>query len=209
MKMDNQTVVNFSIVNRDLSILRDKYSDNVAFKHAMKRISLVLAVELGKDLANTGIQIETPLEQMTGSTLKNSPLLLPVLRAGLGMLDGFREIFPESPVGMIGTKRNEETLEAQNYYINIPSLQSDVPVFLLDPMLATGGTGIHAIRTLMEMGYHDISYISVISAPEGISRVKMVFPRVKIFTCSIDRALNSNGYILPGLGDAGDRYFST
>ncbi len=207
--MENVKLLESSILKRDLTTLRDKNSSSVVFSTALRRIALILAVESGSVLDTVSTVVDTPLEKTDGYKLRTNPVLLPVLRAGLGMLEGFREIYPDSPVGMIGTKRNEATLAAENYYINIPKSADGDIVFLLDPMLATGGTGIHAIETLKKMGFNAIIYFSVISAPEGINNVQKAHPSVKIITCAIDRELNSNGYIMPGLGDAGDRYFST
>ncbi len=207
--MENVKLLESSILKRDLTTLRDKNSSSVVFSTALRRIALILAVESGSVLDTVSTVVDTPLEKTDGYKLRTNPVLLPVLRAGLGMLEGFREIYPDSPVGMIGTKRNEATLAAENYYINIPKSAEGNIVFLLDPMLATGGTGIHAIETLKKMGFNAIIYFSVISAPEGINNVQKAHPSVKIITCAIDRELNSNGYIMPGLGDAGDRYFST
>ncbi len=207
--MENVKLLESSILKRDLTTLRDKNSSSVVFSTALRRIALILAVESGSVLDTVSTVVDTPLEKTDGYKLRTNPVLLPVLRAGLGMLEGFREIYPDSPVGMIGTKRNEATLAAENYYINIPKSADGNIVFLLDPMLATGGTGIHAIETLKKMGFNAIIYFSVISAPEGINNVQKAHPSVKIITCAIDRELNSNGYIMPGLGDAGDRYFST
>lgn len=198
-----------SLISRDISKLRDKYTSASEFGSALHRLSLALAFYSGKLLPLNEYKLETPLEETTGYNLVDPPILSPVLRAGLGMLSGFREVYPESSVAMIGTRRNEETLEPENYYVNIPAYDLKRPVFILDPMLATGGTVAHAINSLKKIGYSKFFFFSVISAPEGIKKLEDDHPDVNLFTCVIDRELNSRGYILPGLGDAGDRFFGT
>jgi uracil phosphoribosyltransferase len=175
----------------------------------LKRVSQLLVYEASQDLALDGKTVETPLEEAQGVVLVHPVVLVPVLRAGLGMVEAFLEILPSARVGHIGLYRNEETLEPVEYYGRYPESLRDATVFLLDPMLATGGSAVAAIRLLREKGAGDIRLASLVSAPEGVRAVETQFPDVPVFTAALDRGLNERGYIVPGLGDAGDRIFGT
>ncbi|NUN09821.1 MAG: uracil phosphoribosyltransferase [Ignavibacteriaceae bacterium] len=207
--MVTELIKSSSVIKRDISLLRDKNTSVTAFSQTMHRLSLAMAFYAGEKLSTSEYQVETPLETTEGFRIIKVPVLSPVLRAGLGMLSGFREIFPESPVAMIGTRRNEETLQPENYYVNVPANDVNEPVFILDPMLATGGTVSHALSYIKGLGFREMIYFSIISSPEGIEKIAGDHPEVRLITCVIDRELNNRGYILPGLGDAGDRYFGT
>lgn len=207
--MVTELIINSSLIKRDISLLRDKSTSVTEFGKTMYRLSLAMAFYSGEKLSTTEYRVDTPLEETTGFRLTRIPILSPVLRAGLGMLSGFREVFPASQVAMIGTRRNEVTLQPENYYVNVPANDLNEPVFLLDPMLATGGTVSHAVNYIKGLGFKEIVYFSIISSPEGIEKIEGDHPDVRIITCVIDRELNQRGYILPGLGDAGDRYFGT
>ena len=155
------------------------------------------------------VEVETPLEKTTGYRLSEEIILVPILRAGLGMVSGFLEIIPDAKVGHIGMERNEETLEPNSYYFKIPSSKGNTKIIVLDPMLATGGSVIAAISKLKNSGIINCTFASLVAAPEGIKNVTKKHPEVEIFTTALDRGLNEKGYILPGLGDAGDRTFGT
>lgn len=197
------------LIQREVTILRDKSTTSAAFRSALKRVSQLLVYEASQDLALDGKTVETPLEEAQGVVLVHPVVLVPVLRAGLGMVEAFLEILPSARVGHIGLYRNEETLEPVEYYGRYPESLRDATVFLLDPMLATGGSAVAAIRLLREKGAVDIRLASLVSAPEGVRAVETQFPDVHVFTAALDRGLNERGYIVPGLGDAGDRIFGT
>lgn len=199
---------NFPLIKTSLTRLRDTRSDHEVFRAHVKLISKLLAAELSKEFALREHDVETPLETTKGYHLKDEIILLPILRAGLGMLEGFLEVIPQAKSGHIGLQRNEETLLPENYYYKIP--KSDSPVYIvLDPMLATGGSASEAIAKIKKENIKKIFLVSVISAPEGVKKIQTDHPDVQIYTASVDRELNDKGYILPGLGDAGDRIFGT
>jgi uracil phosphoribosyltransferase len=205
----NFILVDHPIVKRDLTILRDKKTNPEIFRAALRRVSIVLAVALSKDFEITESKIKTPLESTIGYKLKNQVVLVPVLRAGLGMVAGFLEIFPDSKVGHIGLQRDEVTLNPIEYYYKTPKNISDAKVVLLDPMLATGGSSSEAIKYLKKRGAKNIAFACLVAAPEGLKRVLTDHKNIKVFSAGLDRQLNDKGYIVPGLGDAGDRTFGT
>ncbi len=199
---------NFPLIKTALTRLRDEKSDHEIFRLHVKLISKLLAAELSKKFELREHVVSTPLEDTTGYKLRDEIILLPILRAGLGMLEGFLEVIPQAKSGHIGLQRNEETLLPENYYYKIP--KSDSPVYIvLDPMLATGGSASEAIRKIKKEGVKQIFLVSVISAPEGVKKINADHPDITVYTACLDRELNEKGYILPGLGDAGDRIFGT
>ena len=161
------------------------------------------------DFATRVTSCETPLEVTSGVEMTRRIILTPVLRAGLGFLDGFFDLLPEAAVAHIGLARNEQTLKPEPYYIKTPPIVAESEVIVLDPMLATGGSAVEAVRRLVNLGATHLRYVCLVAAPEGIATFEGAWPEVPIFTASIDRGLNDRGYILPGLGDAGDRLFGT
>ncbi len=205
----NITIIDHSIIKRDITILRDVNTKPEFFRTAVQRISNVLAVEICKDLEVKKIEVTTPLEKTEGYILDSEIVLVPVLRAGLGMVSGFIQILPGAKVGHIGLQRDEETLKPNAYYYKTPSNLGSSKVILLDPMLATGGSASDALDFLKEKGAKDLIFACLVSAPEGIKKLEKNHPDVKIYSASLDRELNDKGYILPGLGDAGDRTFGT
>ena len=207
--MKNLTIINHPLIKRDVSILRDKETDNHLFRTTLRRIASVMAFEVMRDLKLKKKTVRTPLERTTGYTLAEDIVIVPVLRAGLGLVDGFLDLLPEARVGHVGLYRNEETLEPVDYYSKFPRALHKKLVLLLDPMLATGGSGAAAITFLKRKGARRIRFVSLVAAPEGVRRISAAHPEVKIFTAVLDRKLNAHGYILPGLGDAGDRIFGT
>lgn len=207
--MNNVFMIDTPLVKVDVTNLRNKNTNEELFRNSVKRISYALAHEISKYFEVREVNVETPLEITQGYELTHSIVLVPILRAGLGMMDAFLEIMPKASVGHIGLQRDEETLQPIDYYYKTPKQLDKAKVILLDPMLATGGSSSAAISYLKESGAKEIYFASLIAAPEGIKRVTGDHPDVKVFTAAFDRALNEKGYIVPGLGDAGDRTFGT
>ena len=203
------TLLEHPVIQSDLARLRDRRTTSAEFRALMRRISIVMAAELSRSLLTRPVRVRTPLESAGGVRLRGGVALMPILRAGLGMTEGFLEVLPEAKVGHIGIYRDEMTLEPVDYYLKVPRSLKDLATIVLDPMLATGGSACAAIRALRERGARSIALAVIVAAPEGIARVRALKPTVSLFTCAVDRALNANGYILPGLGDAGDRSFGT
>jgi uracil phosphoribosyltransferase len=207
--MKNLTIIDHPLIKRDLSILRDKKTTSHLFRTTLRRISSVMAFQVTHDLKVKVGTVETPLERTKGFALAEEVIIVPVLRAGLGLVDGFLDFLPEAKVGHVGLYRNEETLKPVDYYSKFPRHLNRSLVMLLDPMLATGGSGAAAISFLKNKGAKRIRFVSLLAAPEGVKKITRDHPDVKIFTAVLDRQLNTHGYILPGLGDAGDRIFGT
>lgn len=202
-------LIDHPIVKRDVTILRDKNTDAENFRAALQRVSNILAVELSKEFRLTRTEVETPLEKTEGAKLAHDVILVPVLRAGLGMVNGFLQIIPEAKVGHIGLQRDEETLKPIEYYYKVPKNLETAEVVMLDPMLATGGSAAEALKYLKKRGASKLVFACLVASPEGIVKIESEHPDVKIFAAALDRELNNKGYILPGLGDAGDRTFGT
>ena len=207
--MKNLFIIDHPLIKRDLTILRDKKTPIHQFRATLSRIASLIAYEITRDLPTRIIGIKTPLEKTKGSSIGQQIVLIPILRAGLGLVDGFVEVIPEARVGHIGIFRDEETLKPIDYYFKVPHNLNSALVLLLDPMLATGGSGVAAISCLKDRGARNIRMASLVAAPEGVKRILKAHSDVRIYTCALDRELNSKGYILPGLGDAGDRLFGT
>ena len=194
--------VEHPLIEDALSILRDAATSHEEFRRLTKKLSSLLVFEASRDLPLRQVDIETPLERTTGGRLNAETVLVPVLRAGMGMLDVLLELFPGASVGYVGLERDEETAVARRYYLKLPDLP-DRQVFLLDPMLATGGSALAAIEAL------SIRLLCIVAAPEGVALLEKHCPDVSIYTAAIDRRLDERKYILPGLGDFGDRLFGT
>ncbi len=209
MKRRNIILIDHPLVKRDLSVLRDRKTSNHVFRSTLRRIAAAMAFEVTRDLAVKPISVRTPLEKTEGYRLADDIVLVPILRAGLGLVDGFLDFLPDARVGHVGLYRNEKTLEPVDYYAKFPRTLAHSVVLLLDPMLATGGSGAAAIRFMKDKGANRIRFATLVAAPEGIARVLSAHPDVRVFTTAIDRELNDRGFILPGLGDAGDRLFGT
>ena len=201
------TVVDHALAGHLLAQLRSQETAPPVFRTLAKRLALTLALEAIRDLPTTEIAVRTPLEETTGRVLGDL-VAVPILRAGLGMLEAVTELFPEVAVGYIGLERDEASLEPQSYYRKLPPVGGR-NVLVLDPMLATGGSGSAATSAVKEGGPRSIRFVCVVAAPEGIKRMEADHPDVPIFTAAIDRQLNERGYIVPGLGDFGDRLFGT
>jgi uracil phosphoribosyltransferase len=201
------TVVDHALAAHLLAQLRDQRTPPPVFRTLAKRLALVLTVEAIRDLPTAEVEVRTPLESAGGRVLGDL-VAVPILRAGLGMLEAVTELFPEVAVGYIGLERDEASLQPQSYYRKLPAVEGRT-VLILDPMLATGGSGSAATAAVKQGGPSSIRFVCVVSAPEGIARMQADHPDVPIFTAAVDRQLNEHGYILPGLGDFGDRLFGT
>ncbi|MCU7489900.1 MAG: uracil phosphoribosyltransferase [Bacteroidota bacterium] len=208
-EFNNFNLVDHPLIKRDLTILRDKDTDQNNFRIALRRVSSILAFEISKSFKVDTFEIETPLEKTDGYKLAQDIVLVPVLRAGLSMVNAFLEIIPEAKVGHIGIQRNEVTLEPVDYYYKTPKNIDIAKVILLDPMLATGGSGAAALNFLKKRGAVECIFACLVASPQGIKKIESVHPDVKVYSAALDRTLNDRGYILPGLGDAGDRTFGT
>lgn len=198
-----------SLLAARITELRNVHTSRENFCRVLKQISVILAAELGHAIPIETTDVQTPLEITPGVKLSTPVVLVPILRAGLGMVAGFEEVFHEAPIGHIGIMRDEKTLQPTVYSRKLPPITSQARVLVLDPMLATGSSSTVAIDIVKETGARDIHLVSCLAAPEGIQRVAAAHPDVTIHVAAIDRGLNDKGYILPGLGDAGDRQFGT
>jgi len=208
-KITNFNLINHPLVKRDITIIRDVNTNCETFRSAISRLSNIIAVKLFVDLKLKEIEVQTPLEKTNGFKLAQEVVIVPVLRAGLGMVNGFLQIIPDAKVGHIGLERDEETLNPIAYYYKTPDNLVEHEIILVDPMLATGGSASAAISFLKKRGAKNIIFACIVAAPEGINQINEDHPDVKIFGAALDRELNDKGYILPGLGDAGDRTFGT
>lgn len=204
------TVVDHPLIQHKLSLMRQHDTPSAVFRQLLREISTLLAYELLRDLEITTRPIQTPLETMEAPVLKGKKLVfVSILRAGNGLLEGLLDLVPSARVGHIGLYRDHETLEAIKYYFKMPPAVGDRKVIAVDPMLATGNTTTKALSNLKEAGARDLKLLCLLAAPEGVERVQKAHPDVPIFTAALDRELDDKGYILPGLGDAGDRLYGT
>jgi len=204
------TEVGHPLVRHKLGLLRDVSTSTEMFRRLVNELTLLLTYEATKDMGLEEIRVETPLETTTAQRIPGKKVAVcPILRAGMGMLDGVLSLIPGARVGFIGLYRNEETLEPVEYYVKLPNDIADRDVILLDPMLATGNSTAAAVETVKGAGATSVRLIALIAAPEGIERIHRDHPDVSIVVAAIDRALNEKGYIVPGLGDAGDRLYGT
>ncbi len=208
--MSTVTITNHPLIQHKLSVLRRKETSSKDFRTLISEISMLLCYEATRNLALCDIEIETPICKMTAKTIDGKKLtVVPILRAGLGMVDGLLKIIPSARVGHIGLYRDEKTLKPVEYYCKLPDDIYDRDVFIVDPMLATGGSAIDAVSQIKLRNPRSIKMICIISAPEGVKALQEAHPDVDIFCAAMDEKLNENGYIVPGLGDAGDRIFGT
>jgi uracil phosphoribosyltransferase len=203
-------VVDHPLVQHKLGLLRDRTTPTQVFRQLVDELTLLLTYEATKDMATEEVEIETPLERTTVQRISGKKVAVcPILRAGVGMLDGVLSLISGARVGFIGLYRNEETLEPVEYYVKLPADIAQRDVIVLDPMLATGNSTAAAVATVKKAGAQSIRLIAIIAAPEGIERLQAEHPDVTIVVAAIDRELNERGYIMPGLGDAGDRLYGT
>jgi uracil phosphoribosyltransferase len=204
------SVVDHPLVQHKLSLLRDRETSTAEFRRLMHELSLLLAYEATRGLPLVEVEVETPLERASVPMLSGKKLcLVSILRAGSGLLDGMLELVPLAKVGHIGLYRDPATLQAIEYYLKLPDDLPERDVILVDPMLATGNSAVAAIARLKQMGARSIKFVCLVAAPEGVAEVSRHYPDVSILAAALDRCLNEHGYILPGLGDAGDRLFGT
>lgn len=202
-------VIDHPVVQDQLTILRDKATAPEQFRPLVEELSLVLAYEAARNLPTTEISLETPVGPARGRRLAEPICLVPILRAGLAMADGILRLFPNARVGHIGLYRDPDTTQPVSYYRNFPPGMENQPIMVLDPMLATGGSAIAGVGMVKEAGGRSISFLSVVAAPEGIAAFHEAHPDVPVYTAAVDQGLNDKAYIVPGLGDAGDRLYGT
>ena len=204
------TIVEHPLVQHKLTLMRDRNTSTAEFRRLTREISLLLAYEATRDLPIEAMPIDTPLERANFPLLAGKKLcLVSILRAGNGILDGMLDLLPSARVGHIGIYREPRTLQAIEYYLKLPEDLAERDAILVDPMLATGNSAVAAISRLVELKARSIKFVCLVAAPEGVAQVAQIFPEAAIITASLDRCLDEHGYILPGLGDAGDRLFGT
>ncbi len=207
---DHLTVVDHPLIQHKLTLMRDKNTSTAVFRQLLREISQLLAYEITRNLAMTTRRIETPMAPMDAPVLAGKKLaLISILRAGNGLLDGVHDLIPSARVGFVGLYRDEETLQPVQYYFKVPDALEERLVIAVDPMLATGNSSVAAIDLLKEAGATNIRFLCLLAAPEGVARMKEAHPDVPVVTAALDEKLNEVGYIVPGLGDAGDRMFGT
>jgi uracil phosphoribosyltransferase len=210
MALPNLTIVEHPLVQHKLTLMRDRETSTAGFRRLLREISLLLAYEVTRDLPLETRRVETPMEAMEAPILEGKKLaLVSILRAGNGLLDGVLELIPAARVGFVGLYRDEETLQPVQYYSKLPAGMSERVAIAVDPMLATGNSSAAAVELIKQAGATDIRFLCLLAAPEGVARMQAAHPDVPVITAALDRGLNEKGYILPGLGDAGDRMFGT
>ncbi len=206
---ENLHIIEHPLLKAKLTVLRDKNTNRQTFRRTLSEVAMLMTYDLTRNIPVKSIEVETPLEKTRGVELHKDVTLVPILRAGLGMIDGILELLPNARVGHIGVYRDKTTLLPVEYYLKLPDNVNETFVILVDPMLATGGSALAAIEILKKQGIKDLNFLCLVAAPEGVKAVHDRFPDVRIFAAALDRQLNDHGYILPGLGDAGDRLYGT
>jgi uracil phosphoribosyltransferase len=207
--MGRVVIINHPLIEHKLAIIRNKNTDTKTFRENVNEIGSLVTYEITRDLATRPIQVETPMAFTTCQTLAKDVVIVPILRAGLGMVDGIQNVIPTAKIGHIGLYRDESTLKPVEYYVKLPNQLVNATILVVDPMLATGGSSVAAIRIIKERGGKDIRFVGLVGCPEGIQVLKEAHPDVDIYLVKIDERLNEVGYIVPGLGDCGDRLFGT
>ena len=203
------TVLNHPLVDHRMTYMRDVATQPKLFRELVSEVTTFLAFEALKDVKTETIEIQTPLTKTTGRKVADSIVLVPILRAGMGMLNAMLDVLPYAKAGALGMQRNEETAEPIPYYAKVPQAKGDEFAIVIDPMFATGGSAVDAVTQLKQLGYRRIKFLCLVSAPEGMAKFEAVHPDVPVVTAALDERLNSHFYIVPGLGDAGDRIFGT
>jgi uracil phosphoribosyltransferase len=209
MKMSNVHVLEHPLIKHKLTVIRDKNTKTKEFRESVNEIAGLLTFEITRNLTLKEKIVETPVDTYKGSELAEEIVIIPILRAGLGMVEGIHNLIPTAKIGHIGLYRDEETLEAKEYYSKFPDTLKDSTILLVDPMLATGNSTVKAIEILKSKGAKHIIFVGIVGSPEGVKRLREYDPNVMIYLAALDEKLNKNGYIVPGLGDAGDRLFGT
>ena len=208
--MSKVQVMDHPLIQHKLTILRDKNTGTKDFREAVNEIARLMAFEVSRDMPLQDVEIETPLVKSIQKELAGKKVaIIPILRAGLGMVDGMLDLIPAAKVGHVGMYRDHETLEPVEYFVKLPSDINERQLLVVDPMLATGGSAIAAIDSLKKRGASTIKFVCLVAAPEGVEALEQAHPDVEIYTAALDECLDENGYIIPGLGDAGDRLFGT
>lgn len=207
--MGKVTVLNHPLIDHKMSIIRDKTTNTKAFRENVNEIGGLITYEITRDLSTKDVEIETPIQTTIAKQLSKDVIIVPILRAGLGMVDGIQMIIPTAKVGHVGMYRDEETLEPHEYYAKFPDEITSGTVLVVDPMLATGGSASAAITAVKKRGAKDIRFVGLVGCPEGVERLNKEHPDVDIYLAAMDEKLNEIGYIVPGLGDCGDRLFGT
>ena len=207
--MGKLVVFNHPLIHHKLSLIRDEQTGTKDFSETVEEIGMLMAYEVTRDFPVEECQTKTPCGIAKTFKVSKPVVIVPILRAGLGMVDGIRNLIPTAKVGHLGLYRDEKTLEPHEYYVKFPPTIKEALVLLVDPMLATGGSVVHALNVLKKAGAKDIRYVGLVGAPEGVKNVQTNHPDIDIYLASLDEKLNENGYIVPGLGDCGDRLFGT
>lgn len=207
--MSRVTILNHPLIDHKMSIIRDKHTNTKSFRENVNEIGGLITYEITRDLPLKDVEIETPIQPTVAKQLAKDVIIVPILRAGLGMVDGIQMIIPTAKVGHVGMYRDEETLEPHEYYAKFPNEIVDGTVLVVDPMLATGGSASAAITAVKKRGATDIRFVGLVGCPEGVERLHEDHPDVDIYLAAMDEKLNEVGYIVPGLGDCGDRLFGT
>ncbi len=202
-------LVEHPLIQAKLTLLRDRRTDRLQFRQILEELTALMVYEITRDFPLRGMEVETPLERTKGVELARPVVLVPVLRAGIVMLDGVLSLIPSARVGHIGIYRDPATLRPVEYFIKLPANLSGALVIVVDPMLATGGSAAHAVRLVKERGAQDVRFLCLVAAPEGLRAIQDAHPDVPVYAAALDRELDAHGYIRPGLGDAGDRLFGT
>ncbi|MFA7561361.1 MAG: uracil phosphoribosyltransferase [Candidatus Izemoplasmatales bacterium] len=207
--MSKVVIFDHPLIQHKMTIIRDKFTDTKSFRENVNEIASLVTYEVTRDLESKSVIIETPIAKTEAKVLAKDVVIVPILRAGLGMVDGIQKVIPTAKVGHIGLYRDEETLMPHEYYLKFPKEINTATVLVVDPMLATGGSVIAAIDKVKKAGAKDIRYVGIVGCPEGVKALQEKHPDIDIYLVSIDEGLNEIGYIVPGLGDCGDRLFGT
>lgn len=202
-------LVEHPLIQAKFTMLRDRRTDRLQFRQILEELTALMVYEITRDFPLRGVEVETPLERTAGVELARPVVLVPVLRAGIVMLDGVLSLIPSARVGHIGIYRDPQTLQPVEYFSKLPAKLNDALVIVVDPMLATGGSAAHAVRIVKERGAQDVRFLCLVAAPEGLQAIQTAHPDVPVYAAALDRGLDAHGYIRPGLGDAGDRLFGT
>ncbi|WP_025725086.1 uracil phosphoribosyltransferase [Acholeplasma granularum] len=207
--MNKVVVLSHPLIDHKMALIRDKNTSTKSFRENVGEIGALITYEITKDLETIDIIVETPIQKTVAKQLKKSLVIVPILRAGLGMVNGIHDMIPSAKIGHVGLYRDETTLEPVTYYAKFPEDIIDGVVIVVDPMLATGGSATAAIKELKQRGAKDVRFVGLVGCPEGVARLQKDHPDVPIFLAAMDEKLNEKGYIVPGLGDCGDRLFGT